>query len=83
MTSRKWIHPVLYAVCVLLLLVQGYRIQQLKNAVEKQHAVDVRVRQMLFSVLQLKESRGWNIDIRCDDQCLWIQGVDPDQTRKQ
>jgi hypothetical protein len=79
MASRKWIHLVLHVGCVLLLLFQGYRIQQLQRLEAKQHAVDVKVRHTLFSVLQLKESRGWNVDIRCDEQCAWRQGIDADR----
>jgi hypothetical protein len=50
MTTKRWIHLVLHVGCVALLLLQGHRIQQLRNQQAEHLASETRVREILWLI---------------------------------
>jgi hypothetical protein len=64
MNRKTWIHIVLYIGCMTLLLLQGYRIKEMRREQEQQNASETIARQMLDAIqkalLLSNERCGWN-----------------------
>jgi hypothetical protein len=77
MKAKAWIHLLLHVGCVALLLLQGHRIQQLRDSEQRHREKALQVRQLFFACTRTLDDSGVIVDPEFDADYWKIIGPSP------
>jgi hypothetical protein len=77
MKTKTWIHLLLHVGCVALLLLQGHRIQQLRESEQRHRVKALQVRQLFFSCTRTLDNSGVVVDPEFHAEYWKIIGPSP------